>query len=70
MVTNGWVVQTPSFAGYAAAMAYLPSRRIAIAVTATLGPDAPVDAPRPNDTLFASLASYLAPDRAPIMPRR
>jgi D-alanyl-D-alanine carboxypeptidase len=54
VVTNSWVIQTPSFAGYAAAMAYLPSRKIAIAVTATMGPKTP-DKPRP--TIFCSLRS-------------
>jgi D-alanyl-D-alanine carboxypeptidase len=33
-VINDWIVQNPSFAGYAATMAYLPSRKIAIAVSA------------------------------------
>ena len=64
VVTNSWVVQTPSFAGYAAAMAYLPSRRIGIAVTATVGPETP-DAPRPTDILFQKLGEFLAPDNPP-----
>ena len=68
LVTNSWVIQTPSFAGYSAAMAYLPSRKIAIAVTATSGEDTP-DQPRPTDALFADLGTYLAPDMAPIMRR-
>jgi hypothetical protein len=29
-ITNGWIVQNPSFAGYAATMAYLPSRKLAL----------------------------------------
>jgi D-alanyl-D-alanine carboxypeptidase len=67
-VLKSWIVQTPSFAGYSAAMAYLPPRRIAIAVTATVGRDAP-DGPRPTDVLFAKFADYLAPDYAPKPPR-
>src|SRR5579872_3171831 len=55
VVLKSWIVQTPSFAGYAAAMAYLPPRKIAIAVTATVGRDAP-DGPRPTDVLFAKFA--------------
>ena len=35
IVVNGWVVQNPSFSGYAAIQAYLPSKRLAIAVSAT-----------------------------------
>ncbi|MEV0411468.1 serine hydrolase domain-containing protein [Streptomyces sp. NPDC050448] len=40
IVQNGWILQNPSFSGYAAIMAYLPSERLAIAVSTTLGPDA------------------------------
>src|SRR5262245_45334830 len=43
IVANGWVLQTPSFSGYSAVMAYLPAHRIAIAVTSTAGPDTPDD---------------------------
>jgi CubicO group peptidase (beta-lactamase class C family) len=63
VVIKSWIAQTPSFAGYAAAMAYLPPRKIGIAVTATMGPSTP-DSPRPTDVLFAKLAGYLAPDYA------
>ncbi|MGW6563753.1 serine hydrolase domain-containing protein [Streptomyces sp. NPDC054975] len=35
LVVNGWVVQNPSFSGYAAIQAYLPSKRLAIAVSTT-----------------------------------
>jgi D-alanyl-D-alanine carboxypeptidase len=67
LVTNSWMVQTPSFAGYAAAMAYLPAKEIGIAVTATLGPNGPTKG-RPTDALFAKIGAYLVPDQAPIMP--
>ncbi|MFD3533066.1 serine hydrolase domain-containing protein [Streptomyces sp. NPDC058664] len=35
IVINGWVLQNPSFSGYAAIQAYLPSKRLAIAVSTT-----------------------------------
>ncbi|MEU9702904.1 serine hydrolase domain-containing protein [Streptomyces sp. NPDC047981] len=35
IVVNGWLVQNPSFSGYQAIQAYLPSKRLAIAVSAT-----------------------------------
>ncbi|GGX57152.1 hypothetical protein GCM10010515_25870 [Streptomyces fructofermentans] len=35
IVVNDWVIQNPSFSGYAAIKAYLPSKRLAIAVSAT-----------------------------------
>jgi len=68
VVIKSWIAQTPSFAGYAAAMAYLPPGKIGIAVTATIGPNTP-DSPRPTDVLLAKLAGYLAPDHAPKLPR-
>ncbi|GIE77959.1 hypothetical protein Aph02nite_39090 [Actinoplanes philippinensis] len=37
VVQDGWIKQTPSFAGYAAVQAYLPGRDIAIAVATTRG---------------------------------
>lgn len=39
IVQNGWILQNPSFSGYAAIQAHLPSERLAIAVSTTLGPD-------------------------------
>ncbi len=68
LVTNGWIIQTPSFAGYAAVMAYLPSRQIAIAVAVTSGAETP-DSPRPANVTFAEIGTYLAPQQAPIMGR-
>ncbi|MGW2620015.1 serine hydrolase domain-containing protein [Streptomyces sp. NPDC001500] len=41
VVKNGWVLQNPSFFGYAAVMAYEPHKRLSIAVSTTVGPDAP-----------------------------
>ncbi|MFE5297024.1 serine hydrolase domain-containing protein [Streptomyces sp. NPDC056632] len=39
IVANGWLLQNPSFTGYAAIQAYLPSKRLSIAVSATKTPD-------------------------------
>ncbi|MFB7449856.1 serine hydrolase domain-containing protein [Streptomyces sp. NPDC056194] len=41
IVVNRWVLQNPSFSGYAAIQAYLPSKGLAIAVSATKDPDTP-----------------------------
>ncbi|MGW9436094.1 serine hydrolase domain-containing protein [Streptomyces sp. NPDC055607] len=41
IVANTWVLQNPSFSGYAAIQAYLPSKRLALAVSATKTPDTP-----------------------------
>lgn len=68
LMTNSWIVQTPSFAGYAAVMAYLPGHDIAIAVAVTSGQQTP-DTPRPANELFADIGAYLAPDQAPSVGR-
>ncbi|WP_327378144.1 beta-lactamase family protein [Streptomyces sp. NBC_01216] len=41
IVLNRWVIQNPSFSGYAAIQAYLPSERLAIAVSTTKTEDTP-----------------------------
>lgn len=61
VVANGWVIQTPSFAGYAAFMGYLPSHKLAIAVSNTLGEKGSLEGNRSTD-LAAEIAKYLAPD--------
>ncbi|MEO8667697.1 MAG: serine hydrolase domain-containing protein [Bauldia sp.] len=58
---NGWAVQNPSFAGYAATMAYLPSRKLAIAVSSTMKPEASLEGNLSTDILTA-IAAYLAPE--------
>ncbi|MGX1306834.1 D-alanyl-D-alanine carboxypeptidase [Amorphus suaedae] len=67
-MTNGWAIQTPSFAGYAAAMAYLPEGEIGVALAATNGAGTP-DEPRATDAMFAEIGAYLAPDRKPLFAR-
>ena len=57
---NGWIVQNPSFAGYAATMAYLPSRKLAIAVSVTVG-DKAAEGNLSTDVL-REIAAYLAPE--------
>lgn len=61
VVTNGWIVQAPSFGGYAAIMGYLPARKLAIAVTATLGEKASLAGNRAQD-IAKQVAQYLAPE--------
>lgn len=59
-VVNTWIVQNPSFSGYFAVQAYLPSQQLSIAVDTTDGPAA---TPNVNyaDTIAQSIAAYLAP---------
>ncbi|MGW1782452.1 serine hydrolase domain-containing protein [Streptomyces sp. NPDC002143] len=60
VVKNGWVVQNPSFFGYAAVMAYEPHERLSIAVSTTVGPDAPGG--NNAQTITERIADLLAPE--------
>lgn len=69
IVTSGsWLLQNPLFAGEAGVMAYLPSRRIAIAVAVTFEPEA-FDAngaySNAADVLFRRIGAEIAPEDAP-----
>ncbi|MFO1142910.1 MAG: serine hydrolase domain-containing protein [Amaricoccus sp.] len=57
---DGWTVQNPSFAGYAATMAYLPARRLAIATSVTVR-DQAADGNLSTE-LLRRIAAYLAPE--------
>jgi hypothetical protein len=64
VLDNSWVVQNPLFAGYNATMAYLPSKRVAIAVATTLGPKAS-SSTNYSTQLTAAIGKYLVPQRPP-----
>ena len=66
--TGSWLVETPSFGGYAAAEAYLPSEKIAIAVAITFAPqafDAHGNWTNSSDPIFRAIGAYLAPKDPP-----
>ncbi|MFI9586816.1 hypothetical protein ACIHCQ_34440 [Streptomyces sp. NPDC052236] len=60
-VQNTWILQNPSFAGYEGTVAYLPSKKIAIATVATQGPGSTT--PNASTNVLVSIANHLAPDR-------
>lgn len=67
-ITGDWLFQNPLFYGYAAVDAYLPSKKIAIAVAVTYEEEAfASDGTYVNggDTLFRQIGALLAPDEAP-----
>ena len=71
VISGNWLLQNPLMTGYAAVEAYLPSRKIAIAVAVTFAPDAFDDAgdyANSAQILFARIARELAPDDAPPIP--
>jgi CubicO group peptidase (beta-lactamase class C family) len=66
--SGSWLLQNPLLGGYAAIEAYLPSKKIAIAVAVTFAPEAfdpEGNYKNSGDTLFRSIGAYLAPDDAP-----
>lgn len=60
IVEKGWILQNPSFAGFAAIQAYLPAERLSIAVSTTVGRKAPGN--NTAQTLAQRIAEVLAPD--------
>lgn len=72
VLTGNWIAQTPLFSGEAAIEAYLPSKKIAIAVAVTYAEAAfGADGQYTNmgDTIFRKIGALLAPDDAPPLPR-
>ena len=66
--SGSWLLQNPLLDGYSATEAYLPSKKIAIAVAVTFAPeafDSQGNYPNSSDTLLRSIGTYLAPDDAP-----
>ncbi|WP_328928863.1 beta-lactamase family protein [Streptomyces sp. NBC_00190] len=60
-VQNTWILQNPSFAGYAGTVAYLPSKKIAIATVATQGLGSTVQ--NASSNVLEAIANHLAPER-------
>ncbi len=71
VISGGWLLQNPLFAGESGVMAFLPAKKIAIAVAVTYEPEAFDDQGNYRneaDILFRRIATELAPDDAPPMP--
>ncbi|MBV9355324.1 MAG: beta-lactamase family protein [Chloroflexi bacterium] len=69
--SGDWLLQNPLLSGQGATEAYLPAQQIAIAVAVTFTPAAFDDQgnySNASDTLFRSIAAYLAPDAMPPKP--
>jgi D-alanyl-D-alanine carboxypeptidase len=69
--SGSWLLQNPLLGGIAAIEAYLPSKKIAIAVAVTFAPeafDSEGNYHNSGDTLFRSIGTYMAPDDAPPLP--
>lgn len=60
LVVGGWIAQNPSFSGYAAIQAYLPSERLAIAVSTTKTAKTPDG--NTAEVVAERISAELAPD--------
>lgn len=72
VISGDWLLQNPMFSGYGGLEAYLPARKLAIAVAVTFAPeafDAQGNYTNAAQTLFSRIAAELAPDDAPPVPR-
>jgi CubicO group peptidase (beta-lactamase class C family) len=71
--SGNWILQDPLFGGYAAAEAYLPSKKIAIAVATTFTPaefdDQGDYLHNSADFVWRLIAAHMAPSEAPQLPR-
>ena len=61
MVGRGWILQIPSLSGYAATMAYLPARKLAIAISVTVNETGDPDQNYSTDIL-KDLAAEFVPE--------
>jgi len=72
IVINGsWLLQNPLFAGYGATAAYLPSRRLTVAVATTFTadafqPDGGLKVRNPSQELYRRIGAALAPEDSPV----
>ena len=69
--SGSWLLQNPLFGGYGSTEAYLPSKKVAIAVAVTYGPksfDASGIVGNDSDPIFRAIGSYLIPNDAPPNP--
>ena len=74
VLSGPWILQNPLLAGYGSVGAYLPSRKIAIAVVTTLGEESFDDegnsrSARASWEIFAGIAALVAPEEAPAATR-
>jgi hypothetical protein len=66
--SGSWLLQNPLFAGYAATEAYLPAKKIAIAVAVTFGSgafDAQGNYANSSTSIVQEIGAYMAPNNPP-----
>jgi hypothetical protein len=73
VLSGSWILQNPLFGGYGGVEAYLPAKKIAIAVATTFGEGAFDDEGNykysSHVDIYAAIGAYLAPNDPPPPPR-
>ena len=70
VLSGSWILQNPLFGGYGAVEAYLPSKKIAIAVVTTYGEgsfDEKGNYENASQAIFKAIGAYLAPEDPPLI---
>ncbi len=70
VLSGSWILQNPLFGGYGAVEAYLPSKKIAIAVVTTYGEksfDEQCRYGNASQAIFKAIGTYLAPEDPPLI---
>lgn len=70
VLSGAWILQNPLFAGYGGTEAYLPSKKIAIAVVTTYGEKGFDEQGRygnASQEIFKAIGTYLAPEAPPLI---
>lgn len=70
VISNSWILQNPLFGGYGAVEAYLPSKKIALAVVTTYGEkrfDEQGNYENASQAIFKAIGTYLAPEAPPLI---
>ncbi len=68
VLVNTWQVQNPDINGYTAIMAYLPSRRISLALAVTRREAAAATGTNYSQELFTAISEYLTPNHPATFP--
>jgi D-alanyl-D-alanine carboxypeptidase len=64
VVAEGWVLNNPQIDAYTGVVAYLPSEKIAVVVSATFDPEAPAGY-HPAALVYNTITEIVSPDNLP-----
>jgi CubicO group peptidase (beta-lactamase class C family) len=68
VVANTWMIQNPVFNGYKGILAYLPDRKISLALMVTSGPNAAASSTNYSEKLLSQITQFLTPGHPVVFP--